>query len=117
MILNELTVDPAAFESGTGWAIKPEGACKGGVCVPLPPSSRTDAGRIEVTVVAERLGMPLVTDHERGVSALGPDTAVTGRALTSAVAPELELPDADGNPFKLSTLHGQKVLLVAWSSW
>jgi peroxiredoxin len=37
--------------------------------------------------------------------------------LTSAVAPELELPDRDGNLFKLSSLHGRKVLLVAWASW
>lgn len=117
MILTELTVDPSAFTTGTGWVIKPEGACKGEVCVPLPASARTADGRIDVTVVGERLGMPLVTDHERGLSALGPETAVTGRVLTTAVAPELELPDADGNLFKLSSLHGQKVLLIAWASW
>ncbi|MEA3019919.1 MAG: Redoxin, partial [Actinomycetota bacterium] len=35
----------------------------------------------------------------------------------TAEAPELTLPDLDGNPFSLSTLHGQKVLLVAWASW
>jgi len=37
--------------------------------------------------------------------------------LTTAVAPDLELPDVDGNPFRLSSLRGQKVLLVAWASW
>jgi hypothetical protein len=117
MILSELAVDPAAFEAATGWAIKPEGACKGEVCVPLPATARTDAGRVDVTIVADRLGMPIVTDHASGLSALGPETAVTGRILTTAVAPELELPDADGNLFKLSSLHGQKVLLIAWASW
>jgi hypothetical protein len=49
--------------------------------------------------------------------ALGPETAITGRALTTAVAPELTLPDVEGNPFSLSSLHGQKVVLVAWASW
>jgi hypothetical protein len=117
VILTDVIVDPAAFEAGTGWAIKPEGACKAERCVPLPPAARTADGRVDVPVVAERLGMPLVTDRERGLCALGPDTAITGRALTTAVAPELELPDAAGNRFKLSSLHGQKVLLVAWSSW
>ena len=53
------------------------------------------------------------TAHD--VWALGPESG--GRALTTAVAPELELPDADGNPFKLSAMHGRKVLLVAWASW
>ena len=117
MILTELTVDPEAFETGTGWAIKPEGACKAEVCVPLPDSARTADGRIDVTVVAERLGMPLISDPDRGISALGPETALTGRALTTAVASELELPDADGNAFRLSSLRGQKVVLTAWSSW
>ena len=117
MILTELTVDAAVFEARTGWAIKPEGACKGEVCVPLPPAATLGPGRIDVRVLAERLGMPLVADDARHVWALGPETAITGRALSTAVAPELELPDADGNVFRLSSLHGQKVLLVAWASW
>lgn len=40
-----------------------------------------------------------------------------GHALTSAQAPDLELPDLDGRPFALQSLRGQKVLLVAWASW
>jgi hypothetical protein len=117
MILTDLTVDPTAFEAGTGWALKPEGACKGELCVPLSPDARTDNGGVDVRVVADRLGMPLVEDHERALWALGPETAVTGRVLTTAAAPELELPDVDGNLFKLSSLRGQKVLLIAWASW
>ena len=117
MILEELAVDAGVFEARTGWAIKPEGLCKGEVCVPLPGNARRADGRLDATVLADRLGMPLVADDGRGVWALGPETAVTGRSLTTAVAPDLELPDADGNPFRLSTLHGQKVLLVAWASW
>ena len=117
VILEEPTVAPDLFEARTGWAIKPEGACKGEVCVPLPGSVRTADGRLEVAALAERLGMPVVTDPEHGLTALGPETAVTGRALTTAVAPELVLPDKDGNPFRLSSLRGRKVLLVAWASW
>ena len=117
MILQELALDAHEFERRTGWAIKPEGACKGEVCVPLPAEARRADGRFDAPAVADRLGMPVVADAEHGVWALGPETAVTGRALTTAVAPDLVLPGADGNPFKLSSLHGQKVLLVAWASW
>lgn len=116
MILSDLVIDAADLEAGTGWSCKPEGACKGEVCVPLPPEARTADGRLDVEVVARRLGMPIVRDDSRGVVAVGPAT-VNGRALTTAVAPDVMLPDADGNPFKLSSLRGQKVLLVAWASW
>jgi len=115
VLLTSTTTDPAAFEDATGWALKPEGACRAELCVPLPDEVRVDGG-VDAIVLADRLGMPVLRDDTHGVTALGPSTVV-GRALESAVAPELELPDADGNPFRLSSLHGRKVLLVAWASW
>ncbi|MCU1427751.1 MAG: hypothetical protein JWL83_1751 [Actinomycetia bacterium] len=117
MIVEGSLVDRDAFHARTGWDVKPEGACKAEVCVPLPADAYADEGRIDVAVVAKKLGMPVVADEVHGLTALGPETAVTGRVLTSARAPELVLPDAHGNPFRLSSLLGQKVLLVAWASW
>lgn len=114
MILNELTVPIADFEARTGWASKPEGLCKGDVCVPAPEAV-LDGAVLDISLVAPKLGMPLVHDEATGTYALGPESL--GHSLTTAVAPELELPDADGNPFRLSSLHGRKVLLVAWASW
>jgi len=116
MIVDRLDVDPQDFAARTGWTVKPQGACSGDVCVPLPPDVRTADGRLDVAVLSTRLGMPLVHDTDNALWSLGPAT-VTGRALTNAEAPELVLPDLDGNPFRLSTLQGQKVLLVAWASW
>lgn len=114
MILESLTVDPASFAAATGWESKPEGLCKGEQCVPAPEAVTAD-GQLDVTVVADRLGMAIVEDPEHGLVALGPESG--GRALTTATVPELPLTDADGNPFSLSSLHGRKVLLVAWASW
>jgi hypothetical protein len=59
--------------------------------------------------------MPLVHDVDHDLWALGP--SVAGPALASATAPDPVLEDRDGNPFRLSSLHGRKVLLVAWASW
>lgn len=112
MILESLDVDAAALERRTGWAIKPEGACKGDRCVPLPIP---ESGRLDVRALAERLGMPLVQDAASGLWALGPEAG--GHALTSVEAPDLTLPDYRGNPFRLRSLRGKKVLLVAWASW
>ena len=110
MILAGLDVERESFEERTGWAIKPQGACKGDACVPLPE------GALDARVLSERLGMPLVRDEKHGLWALGPDT-VSGRALTTAAAPDVVLPDLAGNRFALGSLRGQKVLLVAWASW
>ena len=114
MILTEPTVSTADFEARTGWQAKPEGMCKGDVCVPAPEAVAGD-GRLDVAALAAKLRMPLVTDEATGASALGPESL--GHSLTTAVAPDLELPDADSNPFRLSSLAGRKVLLVAWASW
>ncbi|GJM37537.1 MAG: hypothetical protein DHS20C19_09040 [Acidimicrobiales bacterium] len=114
MILESLAVDPATFADATGWESKPEGLCKGDQCVPAPEAVTAD-GLLDVTVVADRLGMAIVEDPDHGLVALGPESG--GRALTTTTVPDLPFTDADGNPFSLSSLHGRKVLLVAWASW
>ena len=47
---------------------------------------------------------------------IGPES-VGNRALTTAVAPEVELPDLEGNPFRLSSLKGQKIVVFAWAPY
>ena len=116
MILDAPTVSRSEFERATGWALKPEGACRGEVCVPLPPLGEGGDDRVDVATVAERLGMPLVHDEAAGLWALGPAT-LSGHVLPTAEAPDLELPDLDGRPFRLSSLRGQKVVLVAWAPY
>jgi hypothetical protein len=116
MILNTLDrVDPASFARRTGWEAKPQGMCRGEVCVPAPGALRDD-GTLDIEIAAARLGMPIEHDLPHGVWSLGPATA-TGRALSTAVAADPELITRDGTPFRLSSLHGRKVLLVAWSSY
>jgi hypothetical protein len=114
MILESLRVPRESFEEATGWALKPEGACRGEICVPLPRGR--DGDEVDVAAVAERLGMPLVHDEGAGLWALGPASLV-GQALPTAEAPELVLPDLDGREFRLSSLRGQKVVLVAWAPY
>jgi len=109
MILERLDVGTEDFHRGTGWEIKAEGACKGEVCVPLP-------GGFDLARTAERLGMAVVHDEEHALWALGPES-LSAHALVTAQAPELVLDDLDGNEFRLSSLRGQKVVLVAWAPY
>ena len=115
MIAAEPHVSAEELQSRTGWAIKPQGACKGEVCVPLDAEVLQN-GKVDLHAFAERLGMPLVREAAHGLWALGPES-LGGRALTTAVAPELVLPDLDGRQFALSSLRGRKVVLTAWASW
>ena len=111
MIIDRPDVTSDEFAAATGWEIKPQGACKGEVCVPL------DTGRFHVLAAAEKLGMAVVHDEAAGLWAVGPET-VGGRALSTAEAPDLGLPDVlTGETFRLSSLRGQKVLLAAWAPY
>ena len=116
MILQTLAdVSTDQFLDHTGWHPKPEGLCHGEICVPAAGSLRAD-GTVDVEIAAQRLAMPLVHDDQSGLWALGPAT-LGGRALASAAAADPELHTQNGKPFRLSSLHGRKVLLVAWASY
>jgi hypothetical protein len=115
MLLESLNITKAEFESGTGFELKPEGACKGDVCIPLGTSVAPE-GTVDVRVAAERMGLPLLEEPAAALWALGPES-IGGRALTTARAPELTLPDLDGKLFSLSSLRGQKVLVYAWAPY
>ena len=112
MIIERLDeIGPKLFEERTGWEIKPEGACKGEVCVPLA------GGGFDLLDAANRLGMAVVKDEDAGLWALGPET-IGGRSLAAAEAPELVLPDVlTGSLFHLSSLRGRKVVLAAWAPY
>ena len=113
MLLRSLHIPKHEFEAGTGWTLKPEGACRGQVCIPL---SQPAGDMIDVASVARDMAMPLVASEEHRMWSLGPAT-IGSRALASAEAPDLKLPDLDGNLFSLSSLRGQKVLLYAWAPY
>ncbi len=102
------------FEEATGWQFKPEGACKGDVCIPLPDSLNGDT--VDIQELADTMGLPLVKADGKDLWAIGPESQ-GARALTTAEAPNLTLPDLDGNMFQLNSLRGEKVLLYAWAPY
>jgi len=115
MILTELQTTADAFAEATGWVPKPEGLCRGEICVPAPGSLAAD-GTVDVAIAAQRLGMPVVHDEQHGLYSIGAAT-LSGQTLASAEAADPELIDRQGRPFRLSSLRGRKVVLVAWSSY
>lgn len=116
--LDPLTVSVDDFAGATGWVLKPEGFCRGDVCVPVRDSSvQTSDGGINVQAAATALRRSAVFDSMRGIAALGESARDLGDQMSSLVAPDFTLPDIDGNPVSLHSFNRRKVLLLAWSSW
>lgn len=116
---DKLWVAAAALPAATGWELKPEGACLGKTCVPLPRdgSWRDAEGRLDLTSLARHMGQPVVRDQAREIWSFGESAESKGQRLRSGVAPDFTLPDLDGNLHSLSDFRGRKVFLYAWASW
>jgi hypothetical protein len=107
-------------EAATGWVPKPEGLCRGPVCVPLPPGRERELvrdGHVNVAALWRHLGRPVV--HGAGGQAwvLGQAAGERAAALRSLQAPDFTLPDPGGRLHSLADHGGKKVLLVTWASW
>ena len=108
------------LESTTGWALKPEGLCKGDVCVPVPRNRTSDfvsGGEINVAAFWRHMGLPLVHDASGQTWVLGESATSRAAQLQSLDAPDFTLPDLDGRQHSLGEQRGRKVLLVSWASW
>jgi len=106
----------------TGWQMKPEGACLGEICVPLPEHKRdewiADADDwvwFNYSEFADMLGQKYVRDGD--VWSLGSVPAVRQMGLESAIAPDFEVTQCNGDTLRLSDLRGRKVVLFTWASW
>lgn len=104
-----VTADDLAH--ATGWLLKPEGLCRGEMCV---PARNLDPAALELSAVASALHRSVVIDIDGGVAAFAGDPMSSGMR---ASIDELELPDLDGNVVRMSDFAGRKRLLIAWASW
>jgi peroxiredoxin len=107
---DRLLLPLADAAAATGWLLKPEGLCKGDVCIP----ARGLADPVDVRDFAAALGRAVAVDAAEGYVAFG------GRPVdgTTGDAPDVTVSDLDGNPVQLKDVApGGKRVLVAWSSW
>jgi hypothetical protein len=107
-------------ENATGWVAKPEGLCRGPVCVPVPAGRErelVDGGRINLAALWRHLGRPAVRSERGHVWVLSEGAQERKAALASLEAPDFALPDLTGRMHRLSDYRGKKVFLVTWASW
>jgi hypothetical protein len=107
-------------ETATGWAVKPQGLCRGEQCVPLPIGREEElvrGARVNIAALWRHLGQPLVRSARGHAWVLARSARDRVSALRSLEAPDFTLPDVAGRMHSLSDHRGQKVLLVTWASW
>jgi hypothetical protein len=96
--------------------VKPQGACRADLCVPIPKEMlRGDF--FNITAFAKKVRQPVVVDHDARVWSFGEIQALRGSFLESRQAPDITVPDRQGRPVTLSRFRGKKLLVVTWASW
>jgi hypothetical protein len=119
---NNLWLSLDDLRATIGWELKPQGACLGEICVPIPAGReadfvRTDGKQFNLAALARQLNQPVVPDDVHAVWSFGEVASAHNNALQSLQAPDFTLPDLDGKRHALSEYRGRKILLVSWASW
>jgi hypothetical protein len=111
-------VAPDVLREGTGWELKPEGLCRGDVCVPVRDRAALAGDRsIDLAAFARALDRPLALDVAERAAALGTSAAERSARLATGEAPDFTLPDLNGVRHTLSRHRGKKALLIVYASW
>lgn len=126
----ELHIAPADLARVTGFDLKPEGACRGAICVPLKkPGSAPGEGELvgprgfHLTALARRLDQrwlhetPSRTGKHDGAWVFGKIPMARRGFSDDAQAPDLEIARAGSEAFQLVKLKGTRALLLTWASW
>lgn len=115
---SEVRIAPDALREILGWELKPQGLCKGDVCVPV--KDRADlvtAAGVDLAGFAAALHRPLAIDVDEHMACLGVPATDRAAQMASLIAPDFRLPDWQGRTHSLSDYRGKKVFLVAYASW
>ena len=94
--------------------VKPQGACRADICIPLSKDLKSGEW-FNLTGFARRVRQAYVSDS--GVWSFGEIPAVRGDFYESRMAPDFAVPDRKGRVVRLSDFRGKKVLVVTWASW
>lgn len=121
---DDLWVPPSVLPAAIGWELKPEGVCRGDLCVPIPDDGaeamlRDFEGEREFNLAefARFIGQPYARDEAQDAWYFGANPLDARSPLESLEAPDFELPDLEGRTYRLSDYRGQKIFLLLWASW
>jgi hypothetical protein len=94
--------------------VKPQGACRADVCIPLSKTLK-NGDWFNLTGFAQKIGESVVT--EKDVYSFGEIPVLRGAFYNSRIAPDFAVPDRQGKVVHLSDFRGKKTLVITWASW
>ena len=94
--------------------LKPEGACRADMCIPVSKDLKTGEW-FNLSGFARKLGQTVLSDS--GVWSFGEIPVLRGSFYSSRIAPDFAAPDRKGRVVHLSDFRGKKVLVITWASW
>lgn len=94
--------------------VKPQGACRADVCIPLSKSLKKGEW-FNLTGFARKIGETVVADQN--VYSFGEIPVLRGGFYNSRIAPDFAVPDRKGKIVHLSDFRGRKALVITWASW
>ena len=115
-----LWLEPDQAAAASGWALRPEGLCRGDICVPIPAgrgANFASDGKVNLAAFWDHMDMPSATSADGDIWTLGDSADNRAASLLSLDAPDFTLPDLAGEAHSLSDYRGNKVLLTTWASW
>lgn len=111
---DDLWVRPQDLPRINEFEVKPQGACRADVCIPISKDLQK-GGWFNLTGFARKIHEAFVADS--GVWSFGEIPVLRSGFFNSRIAPDFTAPDRTGRPVHLSDFRGKKVLIVTWASW
>jgi hypothetical protein len=110
----DLWIRASELKSINGFELKPQGACREDVCIPVDKKLR-QGPLFNLSGFARKVHQPVVADS--GVWSFGDIPLLRSAFVESRIAPDFAVPDRKGRVIHLSDFRGKKVLIVTWASW
>ena len=99
-----------------GFELKPQGACRADLCIPIPRTMMRGEF-VNLSAFAKKAGQAVVAEPDARVWSFGEMQALGGGLSSSRIAPDFEVPDRLGRPVHLAGFRGKKALVITWASW
>lgn len=113
-VLDDLWVKQKDLPRINQFEVKPQGACRADVCIPLSKTLK-NGDWFNLTGFAHKIGETVV--KEKDVYSFGEIPVLRGGFYNSRIAPDFAVPDRSGKLIHLSDFRGKKTLVITWASW